>query len=325
MRLTRGGPSMEQPAGWQAEVSVESSDASETRGERRCRPTAGTRTAGLTFSSMARITMQPAPQWQLSISPEYERERRHAAVRHDARRRRAGDLRRPLHLRAHRPLDLLDADPAELHVQAGPDARFLRGAVCRQRPLRPHRRARRRADAAAAAVRHRRDDVDDAGRRQSAGHRRRDELHAAQPRLQRAVLPQQPGAALGMARRAARCTSCGSRIGKPEETAPHSRSLADMFSSFGRRGDNFFAIKSQLLVLPAVAGGLADRIRRPEGLCPVCPAVPNLQHDPAFALDTLLCSIPSGLTDIWSRFSTTCRRWPIRPAAVCCCCSRSTS
>jgi len=72
MRLTRGGPSMEQPASWQAEVGVESSDASETRGETSF--TYGrNEDGGLTFQLDGEITMQPAPQWQLSISPEYER------------------------------------------------------------------------------------------------------------------------------------------------------------------------------------------------------------------------------------------------------------
>jgi hypothetical protein len=72
MRLTRGGPSMEQPAGWQAEMGVESPDASQTRGGMSL--TYGRdEDGGLTFQLDGEITMQPAPQLQLSISPEYER------------------------------------------------------------------------------------------------------------------------------------------------------------------------------------------------------------------------------------------------------------
>jgi hypothetical protein len=72
MRLTRGGPSMEQPASWQAEAGVESSDASETRGEMSV--TYGrNEDRGMTFQLDGEVTMQPGPQWQLSISPEYER------------------------------------------------------------------------------------------------------------------------------------------------------------------------------------------------------------------------------------------------------------
>jgi hypothetical protein len=72
MRLTRGGPSMEQPAGWEADIEVQSSDAAETRGDASV--TYGrNEDGGLTFQIDGEMTMQPGPQWQLSISPEYER------------------------------------------------------------------------------------------------------------------------------------------------------------------------------------------------------------------------------------------------------------
>lgn len=72
MRLTRGGPSMEQPASWEAEIGVESSDAAQTRGDASF--TYGrNEDGGLTFQVDGEMTLQPGPQWQLSISPEYER------------------------------------------------------------------------------------------------------------------------------------------------------------------------------------------------------------------------------------------------------------
>jgi len=73
MRLTRGGPSMEQPASWQADAEVQSSDASETRGEASL--TYGrNEDGGLTFEVDAGVTLQPAPQMQLSVRPAYERQ-----------------------------------------------------------------------------------------------------------------------------------------------------------------------------------------------------------------------------------------------------------
>lgn len=73
MRLTRGGPSMERPSSWEASVDVENSDASETRGEMSL--TYGrNEDGGLAFRAEAGLSVQPAPQWQLSITPTYERE-----------------------------------------------------------------------------------------------------------------------------------------------------------------------------------------------------------------------------------------------------------
>ena len=72
-RLTRGGPSMEQPATWEATLDVQNSDASQTRGEASL--TYGrNEDGGLAFEIDAELTMQPSPQWQLSISPVYERQ-----------------------------------------------------------------------------------------------------------------------------------------------------------------------------------------------------------------------------------------------------------
>jgi hypothetical protein len=73
MRLTRGGPSMEQPASWQADAEVQTSDASQTRGEASL--TYGrNEDGGLTYEVDAGVTLQPAPQMQLSIRPAYERQ-----------------------------------------------------------------------------------------------------------------------------------------------------------------------------------------------------------------------------------------------------------
>ena len=73
MRLTRGGPSMEQPASWQATVEVQNRDASQTRGEMSL--TYGrNEDGGIGFQAEAEVSVQPGPQWQLSITPTYERQ-----------------------------------------------------------------------------------------------------------------------------------------------------------------------------------------------------------------------------------------------------------
>lgn len=73
MRLTRGGPSMEQPASWQATIEVQNSDAAQTRGETSL--TYGRHEdGGVVFQTEAELSMQPGPQWQLSITPMYERQ-----------------------------------------------------------------------------------------------------------------------------------------------------------------------------------------------------------------------------------------------------------
>ena len=72
-RLTRGGPSMERPSDWEASFGVESSDASRTRGEFEV-SYGRNEDGGLLFNASGGITMQPGSRWQLSIEPEYERE-----------------------------------------------------------------------------------------------------------------------------------------------------------------------------------------------------------------------------------------------------------
>ncbi|MGE3401765.1 MAG: DUF5916 domain-containing protein, partial [Vicinamibacterales bacterium] len=73
MRLTRGGPSMERPAGWGLTFSSETSNASQTQGELTL-VYSRNEDGGLFFEASPGIEMRPAPQWQLSISPSYERE-----------------------------------------------------------------------------------------------------------------------------------------------------------------------------------------------------------------------------------------------------------
>ena len=73
MRLTRGGPSMERPAGWETAFDVESSDASRTRGSVRV-SYGRNEDGGLALDVSTGLTVQPGSQWQLSIGPGYERE-----------------------------------------------------------------------------------------------------------------------------------------------------------------------------------------------------------------------------------------------------------
>jgi hypothetical protein len=73
MRLTRGGPSMEQPGGWRAGLSIEGSEASQTQGTMSL-DYARSDDGGLALEVEAGVTMRPGPQWQLSVTPSYERE-----------------------------------------------------------------------------------------------------------------------------------------------------------------------------------------------------------------------------------------------------------
>ncbi|MQA30888.1 MAG: hypothetical protein GEU82_13820 [Luteitalea sp.] len=73
MRLTRGGPSMERPGLWRTGVEIETSEASQTRGDAEVlygRDEDG----GLLFRLNTGMTVQPGPRWQLSLSPSYQRE-----------------------------------------------------------------------------------------------------------------------------------------------------------------------------------------------------------------------------------------------------------
>ena len=58
---------------WQVNTELSSSEAAETQGEVAFEY-GRTEDGGLTFVVDSELTMQPTPQWQLSISPAYERE-----------------------------------------------------------------------------------------------------------------------------------------------------------------------------------------------------------------------------------------------------------
>jgi len=73
LRLTRGGPSMERPAGWDVGVEVQNSDAAETRGEVSL-AYGRNEDGGLAFETEAQLSVRPGPQWQLSVAPVYQRE-----------------------------------------------------------------------------------------------------------------------------------------------------------------------------------------------------------------------------------------------------------
>jgi hypothetical protein len=71
--LTRGGPSMERPGAWRTTFEIDSSEATETRGSLEAEY-GRTQDGGLTFVTEGEIAIQPAPQWQLSVNPQYERQ-----------------------------------------------------------------------------------------------------------------------------------------------------------------------------------------------------------------------------------------------------------
>jgi hypothetical protein len=71
--LTRGGPSMERPGRWRTTVEIDTSEASETRGSVEAEY-GRDEDGGVTFVVQPELTVQPAPQWQVSITPLYERE-----------------------------------------------------------------------------------------------------------------------------------------------------------------------------------------------------------------------------------------------------------
>ena len=71
--LTRGGPSMQRPAAWRTTFELDTSEASETRGSLEGEY-GRTEDGGVTFLLEGELAVQPAPQWQLSIGPQYERQ-----------------------------------------------------------------------------------------------------------------------------------------------------------------------------------------------------------------------------------------------------------
>ena len=71
-RLTRGGPSMATPGGWSSGLRISNSRAANTRGNLRM----GYRrndNGGYALDLNVGATLRPAPRWQLSFDPGYER------------------------------------------------------------------------------------------------------------------------------------------------------------------------------------------------------------------------------------------------------------
>jgi hypothetical protein len=72
-RLTRGGPLMETPSGWNASLEVESPEAAETRATFEA--TYGrSQDGGLDLQFEGGLSMRPGARWTLSIAPTYQRE-----------------------------------------------------------------------------------------------------------------------------------------------------------------------------------------------------------------------------------------------------------
>jgi hypothetical protein len=72
-RLTRGGPLMQIPAGWLAEMEVENSDAARTRAQFSVRY-GRDEDEGLEFAAETRLAVLPGSNWQLAAAPRYERQ-----------------------------------------------------------------------------------------------------------------------------------------------------------------------------------------------------------------------------------------------------------
>ncbi len=179
MRLTRGGPSMERPQFWFSGIEIENSEASETRGGVEV-GYGRSEDGGLQFEAGFGITVRPGPQWELSINPSYEREidtqqyvttlpggrpgtfgRRYIFANID-RSTYSAEMRLNYTFKPDLTLDFY----AEPFAASGRYNQFGELAAARGRLLLP---------------------VDPTG------------TPFADQRLQRAVVPQQPGAPLGMA------------------------------------------------------------------------------------------------------------------------------
>jgi hypothetical protein len=72
-RLTRGGPSMEKPKSWRTSLRVQNSNAAANRTDLQA-AYGRDEDGGLLYQTNVTLTMRPAPQWQLSVKPAYERE-----------------------------------------------------------------------------------------------------------------------------------------------------------------------------------------------------------------------------------------------------------
>jgi hypothetical protein len=73
MRLTRGGPSMQRPARWTTVLSLETREGAQTQGNLEM-AYGRNEDGGMDFVVAPTVSVRPAPQWQLSVSPSYVRE-----------------------------------------------------------------------------------------------------------------------------------------------------------------------------------------------------------------------------------------------------------
>ena len=142
-QLTRGGPAMDTPLGSNVIGVAAQQQGRHDPLERQRQPShervRGSR-AGPSTAPSARALAVAAVLGRAGV---HRRERAPASFSGPINRQylttlpggRRGDLRPPLHLRLRRPHDAVDAVPRQLHLQAGRDARRVRGAVRGQRSL----------------------------------------------------------------------------------------------------------------------------------------------------------------------------------------------
>ena len=151
-QMTRGGPSMGTPLGWSRTRSLRNSTGVEHgwSGTINYQPNEfGDHTLTTTLSSRRarprRCSSRSARNTRTRTAPRHLQRADQPPVPDDAQRRPRRDLRQALHLRPRRSHDAVGAVPRQLHVQAGRDARRLRGTVRGERPVPRVRRARRLA------------------------------------------------------------------------------------------------------------------------------------------------------------------------------------
>ena len=229
MRLTRGGPSMERPQSWFSSIEIENSESSETRGSLEL-GYGRTEDGGLQFEAGVGLNVRPGPAVAALHQPVLRTRGGHAAVRHNAAGRPAGhattgatssrnidrstysaEVRLNYTFKPDLNLDFY----AEPFAASGRYNQFGELAAARGRLLLP---------------------VDPTG------------TSLRGPRLQRAVVPQQPGAALGVAPRehALRGLAAGSRDrGSP----PYPRLARRHVRLPRRRRRQLLRHQSQLVVL----------------------------------------------------------------------------
>ena len=226
---------------------VESSDASSTRGEFAA-AYGRDEDGGLEFEAEIEIALQPAPQWELSISPRYVRQvgtQQYVTTLagggaatfgsryifgHIDRSTYSTGIRFNYTFKPDLTLDLY----AEPFSASGRYDHLGELAAVRTRQI------RRYGTDGTTITR-----LPMAGARSPTER----ELRVARPRLQRAVVPQQSRAALGVAggKHPVSRLAAGSMA---EESRATRTTPRQMFSSFGAPGDNLFAVKASFWLSP---------------------------------------------------------------------------